>query len=136
MVHSGDIRLASEVALRALPADCRVPAKELFEVLDRHQANLYGIMQPGGDVRALGSFLGVLHLFNHSCMPNTCLSSVPIACPAASGGERGAAAARDMPAQMLCAPLFQFVTIRDVPVVRRYRLASYCVQCLCTRLCS
>ena len=61
---------SATAALKAMPdGDC-VPAKELFELLNRHQANVYGILAHGAEELALASFVGLLHLFNHSCAPN------------------------------------------------------------------
>lgn len=57
-------------ALRALPDEARVPPSELLDLLDRHQANVFGVLGPGAEEMGLASFVGLLHLFNHSCAPN------------------------------------------------------------------
>ena len=57
-------------ALRAIAPSARVPPKELYDVLDRHQANVYGVLGPGNADVALASFAGAFQLFNHSCLPN------------------------------------------------------------------
>ena len=39
--------------LRVVPEGARVPAPELYDVLNRHQCNVYAVLGRGADVRAL-----------------------------------------------------------------------------------
>ena len=65
------IQRAVRSALRVMPrGPARVPPAELYDILNRHQCNLVGVLGPGGTSVGLASFLGALHLYNHSCMPN------------------------------------------------------------------
>lgn len=80
------LRLVTIHTLRAVAPDVRVPPQELFDVLNRHQCNAYGVSGPGGEDRALASFVGALHLLNHSCVPNVVFDSAPQR-TAASGGD-------------------------------------------------
>ena len=41
------IRRATKAALRAVPEAARVPPAELFDVLNRHQCNVYGVLGAG-----------------------------------------------------------------------------------------
>ena len=71
------IRRATKAALRAVPEAARVPPAELFDVLNRHQCNVYGVLGAGNADVALASFVGAFHLFNHSCCPNLVFDCVP-----------------------------------------------------------
>ena len=41
-----------------------MPPAELFDVLNRHQCNVYGVLGAGNADVALASFVGAFHLFN------------------------------------------------------------------------
>ena len=71
------IKEAVLASLRAVAPSARVPPKELFTLLDRHQANVYGVIGPGNADVALASFVGAFHLFNHSCLPNLVFDCQP-----------------------------------------------------------
>jgi hypothetical protein len=72
------LKRAVTATLRYLPPEARVPPKELFDVLNRHQCNVYGVLGPGGCSVGMASFIGGLHTFNHSCMPNAVFDSLPL----------------------------------------------------------
>lgn len=93
------IKRAVVSALKAIAPPARVPAKELFAVLDRHQANVYGVTGPGNADLALASFVGAFHLFNHSCLPNLVFDSLPRGREEAVGG---------------CRPRFALVALTEV----------------------
>ena len=61
------IQQAVDVALHAVPSAARVPPEELFDVLSRLQCNCHAICSQGGQKLARAGFVGILHLFNHSC---------------------------------------------------------------------
>ena len=71
-----DLEATCTQALRALPEPARVPRTELYDLLERHSCNLYGVTGQAGEDVASASFVGLLHLFNHSCFPNVLFDSV------------------------------------------------------------
>ena len=71
----GFIDRAVRATLRAVPAAARVDAAELRDLCQRHQCNLYGVTGEAGEDVASASFVGHLHLFNHSCCPNVVFDS-------------------------------------------------------------
>ena len=73
---SNGIKKAVQATLHAFP-EARVEAKELAGLLSRHQCNVFGVLGERGSSVGLASFLGAMHLFNHSCMPNAAFDSVP-----------------------------------------------------------
>lgn len=50
------LRRAAATALRLAPKQLQVPASELQALLDRHQANVFGVIGRGGDELALASW--------------------------------------------------------------------------------
>ncbi len=85
--NGAHVKRAVLAALKAVTPAARVPPKELFDVLDRHQANVYGVLGPGNEDVALASFVGAFHLFNHSCLPNLVFDCRPR--PVPPGHARG-----------------------------------------------
>ena len=69
---------AAEGALRVVPEAARVPVDELCGLLNRQQANVYGVSGRAACQLGRASFGGALHLFNHSCCPNLAFDSIPI----------------------------------------------------------
>lgn len=112
------VRAAVVTALRALPPRARVPPAELYDVLNRHQANAFGVTGPGGCDLALASFVSALHLLNHSCAPNVLFDSVPLtsdSAPRADDGGSGARADGAAEGERGAPPLFQLVALRELP---------------------
>ena len=107
------IQQAVDAALRVVPgaADALAPP-ELFDVLSRHQANVYGVSSQGGHDLARACFAGAMSLFNHSCQPNLAFDSAPLFPPdatadaAVAGDADGALAPRG--------PAFSLVSLAAV----------------------
>lgn len=103
LAHTAEpIRQAVDASLVLIPEAAAVPGPELFDVLNRHQANVYAVLGRGADELASASFVGVFHLFNHACTPNVAFDSIPrcgpirVASMSRSGSEAGAARAGEV----------------------------------------
>ena len=75
------IKRTVKSALRSMPKESsasRVPPSELVDVLNRHQCNVFGVLGAGGRSVGLSSFIGAMHLTNHSCLPNAAFDSTPV----------------------------------------------------------
>lgn len=146
------IKRAVVAALRAVGEDGRVPPKELFDVLSRHQCNVYGCLGPGGEDVALASFVGAFHLYNHSCLPNLVFDCQPQADDTksnqADGTAGGWAGAADVQSGTM--PMFALVALEavqsgeelvhcyagsaDGPTARRaYLRDHHGFECVCAR---
>jgi hypothetical protein len=126
------IKRAASAALSAVPAEARVPAAELCAVLNRHQANVYGVMGRRAEGVGLASFVGVLHLLNHSCCPNVVFDSVPADLHAAAGAAFALVALRDIArGDELC---HCYASSSDGPQARRRELLDHHgFECRCDR---
>ncbi|KAL1518643.1 hypothetical protein AB1Y20_002931 [Prymnesium parvum] len=100
------IRDVVDACLGALPGEARVPREELFDVLNRHQCNVYAVLGREADELASASFVGVLHLFNHACNPNAAFDCKP------RGAVHGDGSPRE--AEGGAGPYFSLVALRDV----------------------
>ena len=72
------LEAVARAALAVVPEAARIPVSDLASVLRYHQANVYSVLSRGGNEIASASFVGALHLFNHSCAPNLAFDCVPI----------------------------------------------------------
>ena len=109
------IKLAVRAALRAVPPASRVPAPELYDVLSRQQCNAIGLFGARFSNVGLASFVGGMHLFNHSCYPNAAFDSLPLRSQHAGSPRDGGERSED--GQDSCdGVVFAMRAIRDIPV--------------------
>ncbi len=135
--HAGreSIRVIVRAALRALPEPARVPHAALLDALTRQSCNLYGVTGPASEEVAAASFVGIFHLFNHSCAPNVAFdSATPVAPPTDAGDAAsfGLFALRDVSeGEELC---ISYTSCADGPSQRREHLYEwYGFECACAR---
>ena len=101
------IKAAVVVTLHAMPPEARVPAAELFELLNRHQCNAIGVLGAGNASVGLASFLGGSHIFNHSCVPNIAFNC--------RSHERGGGTHAGSSSGGTTPPRFCFRALADIP---------------------
>ena len=112
------IEEACEVALRFVPPEARVPAEELGDLLRRQLCNVYGVSSVTGSDVGRATFVGAMHLFNHSCAPNLTFESTPVwAADRDRADDDGASGPAPLSAEEAScdAAAFSLVTLREVP---------------------
>ena len=129
------IEQAHDVAMRAVPPLlASMPPSDLLDVLSRMNANVFAVCGRGARDLGRASFVGVLHLFNHSCAPNIAFDCVPMNAPSADGAApsfclvslREIAAGEEL--------LLSYVSTADEPQERREHLQRYYgFECTCER---
>ena len=102
------IEEACEVALRVVPPEARVPAEELGDLLRRQLCNVYGVSSDTGSDVGRATFVGAMHLVNHSCAPNLTFESTPVWAADRDRADGAVEASYDTAA-------FSLVALRDVP---------------------
>ena len=112
---SDAIKRAVRAALRAMPPKSRVPPSELFDVLDRHQSNVFGLMGPGASSLGLASFVGAMYLMNHSCYPNASFDCRPLRQAADGRPTTVLPAASDAVDGTGFGPVFAMRALVDIP---------------------
>jgi hypothetical protein len=110
------VQQAADAALAFVPIDARVPRDELCELLNRQQANVFGVRSPCGNDVARACFVHAMHCFNHSCVPNVVFDPTPVTPRGRAAGD----AHRD--------PLMSLVAIDDIPEGAELTLAYTCVD--------
>ena len=130
------LEAVARAALAVIPEAARIPVSDLASVLRYHQANVYSVLSRGGNEIASASFVGALHLFNHSCAPNLAFDCVPIRTAGRAGSNLFFAlvSLRNIaPGEALC---ISYTSTADERAVRRKHLLSYygfdcdCERCL------
>jgi hypothetical protein len=120
------IEEACDVALRFVPPEARVPAEELGDLLRRQLCNVYGVSSVTGSDVGRATFVGAMHLFNHSCAPNLTFESMPVwaadckglgvaDCDRADGDGASGPAPLSAEEASCDAAAFSLVTLREVP---------------------
>lgn len=95
---------AVHAALRFVPGDARIPADALLDAISCHDANVVGVVGRGGVDGSRASFVGCLHLCNHSCAPNLAFDCMPLP----------SAAPEDAPSWDSPTPSFALVSLRPI----------------------